>query len=347
MISMNKYKIVNIVITVCVTIVSSCGYAPSLPADFDPEGKIVYIEDLSGRSGLGMPNFGDIVILDPKSGEKFILTKDGFVNEYPTWNNDGTKVLFESKRTRGSRTYSLSDPSNIFFLNLKDYQITQVDKDWKNRINYLFSQVNNMHPSLNNGGNKIAFSTLSRSLNYDIYLYELQHDSLSIIIDNVNRLWLLKWSANDFYLCVESMWLHTLPQPKGEMAILIFDISNKDTVLLKWEEDWAYRLGYLIDNYLIYTGFSREKGKQFLFEYELVKKQEKIIYEFEGVTAKSLIYGGSDDVYFIGTIDNDTDYHREDIYLLDLKSKKLTQITTDGNHKDHLDIYLREIKQFD
>lgn len=71
------------------------------------------------------------------------------------------------------------------------------------------------------------------------------------------------------------------------------------------------------------------------------------IYEFKELGASNVIYSGSNGVYFIGTVDDGTDYHKRDIYHLDLETKSLTQITTDGNHKDHLDIYLRKFKKVD
>lgn len=256
-----KYSVLIIIIA----IYTSCGYQPSLPDNFDPDGKIVYIEDLSGKRGLGMPNFGDLVIIDPYTKEKYILTKDGFVNYHPTWNNEGTKILFESKRSRGNRTYSLSDPSNLFFYDLNDYRITQIDINWLKRIQYPFNYVNNTNPSFSNDGNKIAFSRRNRSLTEDIFIYELSSDSLYLFANDIHMLRQIKWSFDDSYLCVSNWWLDSLIQPRGETAITIYDIETGDTLVFLGNEDWSYRLGYYKDNKLVYLAYNFEERTNYIY----------------------------------------------------------------------------------
>jgi hypothetical protein len=61
----------------------------AVPQDFDPKGKLIYVEDLDGKGGLGAFNFGDLVILDPKSGARYVLTNDRFFDDHPSWSAQG------------------------------------------------------------------------------------------------------------------------------------------------------------------------------------------------------------------------------------------------------------------
>ena len=65
---------------VLISITSSCNDKIEIDKNIKYKGKLIYIEDIDGKDGLHMPDFGDIVVLDPSTGKKDYLTKDKYIN---------------------------------------------------------------------------------------------------------------------------------------------------------------------------------------------------------------------------------------------------------------------------
>jgi hypothetical protein len=181
----------------------------------------------------------------------------------------------------------------------------------------------------------------------DVFIYSLDSDSLSVLIDNVHMLYTVKWSFDDSYLCIANWWLDSLMQPRGETAITIFDVETKDTVAFIGDEGLGYRLGYLKGDTLVYLVYNFDNRRLLLYSYSLETKENNRLYDFKNLGVSDVIYSGENGIYFIGTVDDGTDYPPRDVYHLDLNNYEITQITTDGHDKDHLDIYLKDFKKID
>ena len=105
--------------------ITACRSQTSAIPDFNPQGKMVFIEDCDGSGGLLDYNFGDIVIYDPVTKQKNRLTHDKYYDRYPSWSPHGQKIVFESIRmdTPGEkgrkRILDLTDPRHLYVLDIK------------------------------------------------------------------------------------------------------------------------------------------------------------------------------------------------------------------------------------
>lgn len=309
-----------------------CNFNPDIPRDFDYKGKLLYIEDIDGYGGLYDKEFGDIVILNPGNKKKYFITKDKYFNTSPSWSSKNKNIIFESKRDRGIERFGLTSPSHIYEMNLYTNSIIQFDKYFKNLSK-------NYSPAYNSKGNKIAFTSYNNYKSKNLIVYEIENDSIYILQENINRLKNIKWSENDKFIIYNCKIIKE--RINADLAIGILNLTTKEVNYIT-QKTWIYNVGMVKNNLLIYSGYNKNHEKKdnkssYIYSYDLQTKKKEIVYSYEypflitdvQLSSQNLIYFIRIEFISSGKIKND-------IYSLNIETKKLTQITNDGHIKSCL-----------
>ncbi len=318
-----------------------------LPSDFDPLGKLVYVEALDNKDGLMSGEFGEIFVVDPKTKQKFRLTYDNLFDEYPTWFPDGSKVMFTSRRTGKDRFKDLTDPSRIFEVELKSLKVQQADLDYDANLN-VFKNVTgteNYWPVVNRRGTELGFFTnrttkSTSDRNLQLVVHNLKNDSFFVVGEAAYSGRDLRWSDDGHYLAYsEDLTSDIL---SVERAICIVDRDSQKTVLRIGEKKRSYNIGAFYGDKLYYTGCaSGQCDETFnLYVCDLRTMQNSVVHSFKRFRFREMTFADNTTAYILRT---DLDM-KSDVYLLDIRDGKTIQITTDGNVKSGLD-YLREKKK--
>ncbi len=326
----------NFVGLVLLTLVS-CQYKPDIPADFDPKGKLVFVEDVDGEDGLYSYDFGDIVILDPKTGEKVLITRDKYFDSHPSWSPSGQKILFESRRVGGrDNNYDLSDPKHVFEFDFKSLTIDQIDKDWIKKFNGIVGEENSF-PIYSNSGTFISFGTEEDFMNENVVIYNISMDSIYPIKEKKDLWGALIWSDDDKYLAYSVKHMGT--DRLDAISIEIIDSQTGKLVKKISQRKWYYDLGDLYKNRLLYYGHELAKDARVkLFIYDMVSKVTEEVYEFDMRSINDPLFVNDHEICFIGCDQDDGDYRTEDIFRLNLKTNELSRLTHDGHHKMDLSL---------
>lgn len=88
--------------------------------------KVTFVEEHTQGSGLWDSPFGDIVVLDPGTGDKYYVTQDSFVDEFPAISSDGKKIFFASARDDNPVTLGLlglSVPRELYVFDIDSRQV--------------------------------------------------------------------------------------------------------------------------------------------------------------------------------------------------------------------------------
>jgi len=330
-------RILTIAFLISWVVLPGCSQNTRIPLDFDPRGKIVYIEDLSGKSGLADFNFGDLVILDPETKEKIVLTRDRYYNAHPSWSPNGDKIVFESKRV-GSFT-DASTQSNLFIYYLKTGEIVRLDKDFKSRFPDIIEREYNQSPAWSNDGSKIAFVNRVGARGR-IVVYDIEKDTLEIISDDIFFRKPLRWSSDDKYLTFRQRYSEAAPEEYFHYSLVLLNIQNKNYIEIG-DPDIRIEGGCMINGRIFYIGWSPDSpiGFTAVYSYDINKGSSSVYYKSTGMDISDVL---SDDIniYFYGTVYlNDNFKYLIDIYRMNLDNFSIEQLTFDGHEKMDMDIF--------
>ncbi|MGH7496572.1 MAG: TolB family protein [bacterium] len=331
------YPMTYLLVLVCCTN-AVCQSSTAIP-NFDPKGKMLFIEDCDGEGGLLSFKFGDIVIFNPETKEKTRLTNDRYYDTHPSWSPDGQKIIFESKRIdNGDRIFDLSDRSHLFILDIKSGQIQQFDRDLE-KLHIGEIGEENRRPAWSPASNSIAFLT---RVDYRTKMVVLDIDKNIVTtlippgqFGDIDR---LRWSLKEDYLAFDF-------QIKGTLinrGIAILNLQSKKTrvvsdssqscIIGSWSSDGAK---------LLFDGFvPLGKGPHFFYEYSLLSERSSLIIDMpSGLTGMKGQYGLDDSlIAFIGDSSGDDGL---DIWTYGLLNNNPTKLTTEGHEKDGLMWYVK------
>lgn len=311
----------------------ACGPATTAIPDFDPEGKLLFIEDVDGRGGLMSFNFGDIMIFDPQTRTKTRLTRDKYFDYHPYWSSDGQKIIFESKRIDSNRDgiYDLSDERHLFILDIASGRIEQFDRDFEHRYEGVLGRQNSK-PAWSPQSNKLAFVTrLGRQ--QKIVLMDLETEQVTdltglnefVFIDR------LRWSPDERFLAFdEKIELFT----NGIVVIRIATLEQyfigdpaRFSRLGSWSKDGSR---------ILFDSFPPGEGIGGFYEYSLKTGETTSLYEFSDIRCGNPQSGNSDIIYATG---GSVTSLEGDIWLYNVAADSLSRLTTDGKEKSGLLIY--------
>lgn len=94
----------------------------------DSQTKLVFIENVN-RGGLLEPPFGDIVVTNLHNFNRLRLNYDGYFDRSPTLSKSKNCIYFESKRGVLAKELHLGSPSDIYKIDLSDFEIKLARED--------------------------------------------------------------------------------------------------------------------------------------------------------------------------------------------------------------------------
>jgi hypothetical protein len=319
-------------------LISFCGCSKKLPNNFDPVGKILYIEDLDGGEGLMAGTFGDIVALDPETNQKYRITSDRYYDANASWFPSGKRIIFESRRT-DCKYCDVSTPCHLFTVEIPSLRITQFDKNFHDKFS-IISEDENECPVVNHQGGEVAFFTREHhpSINpyFSLVVYNLVKDTVELIEDSLKSPHNLHWSNDDKYLTyTEDFFLQLLAK---EHAVSVVDKTTKKRILYIGKESWYYVTAGFHGSKLIYSGYElKEFSPVTIFECSLTNTESKQLFSFQDCYPSDLVFIDSTRIYA-----NVTQNDKCDIGIIDLHTGKLEKLTNDGHDKQGLS-YLDKI----
>lgn len=311
----------------------ACGPATTAIPGFDPEGKLLFIENVDGSLGIRSFNFGDIMIFDPETRTKIRLTRDKYFDYHPYWSSDGQKIIFESKRIDSNRDgiYDLSDERHLFILDIASGRIEQFDRDFERRYEGVLGRENSK-PAWSPKSNKLAFVTrLGRQ--QKIVLMDLETEQVTdltglnefVFIDR------LRWSPDERFLAFdEKIELFT-------RGIVVIRIATLEQYFIGDPAQYSEVGGWSKDgSRILFDSFPPGEGIGGFYEYSLKTGEIALLYEFGDVRCWSGQYGNKSKLYMLGGYVKSPD---SDIWQYDVAADSLYRLTTDGNAKSGLLIY--------
>ncbi len=320
-------------------LVMNCSKVTKLPESFSPINKLVFIEDIDGKGGLYDGNFGDIVIFDPVTKQKYILTDDAYFNMNTKWAFSGQSIVFDSKRGYGyDPLVALSNPSHLFRIDIKTRNLLQLDLPvYKTKKKD--EEVDNRCPVLDSSNTLMAFASYNEVPGkMDLILYSFTENSLDTLIRNIEAL-------DDIYWDGEYIVFTYCPYDKGvhkELAIRILNWKTGEIVSTIFNDNWIYDIGDLKHGVLLYSGNEMVHNfKVNMYTYIIDKKINSKILTLDSLWITDPVFARNKTIYFSGG--NFTNIKtREafnDIYSYNLITKKLKRLTHDKHTKECLDYY--------
>jgi len=300
---------------------------------------LLYIEDIDGKDGLGMGDFGDIVLYDLADSVQYNITEDSYLNEYPSYSRLNNSIYFGSLRANQTIT-GISSEMNIFYKNLSSNKFIQVDnKDFYSKRK--FSGLNHSYkPLICNNGKLLAFETMSIESSEDLIgVYNIVHDSLVAAIGRIRIIYSMTWDSRDTRIVFTSSY--NFSNSPDNNYIGLFDIEAKTYVeLLSRDYEWLLASDILGDSLLLIK--KDLKTQKHYFEIvDMLSKETKYIIEISSIgfeEVKTPKFITENEIVFIGVNGIYDEYPQNDIYKLNIKTNRVERITNNGYIKDHLSV---------
>ncbi|MEJ2195433.1 MAG: hypothetical protein P8X73_11330 [Ignavibacteriaceae bacterium] len=309
----------------------------------DIDGKILLLEDLDGKEGRTDGNFCDIVAYDIYSGEISIITDDDYYDDHPSYSKALNCIFFESKRIGAHSLTGLTSASNIFSLNLESNIIEQVDnKLLRNRFPILLKDENSF-PLVNHVGNKLIFRNGSDAGIFfsRLIVYDINRDSLYLLKDSLIMVTDYIWSFNDENVIYIAEHKHTLRDNRNFVATV--NLSSKERqIILDFNNSRKY-LGDCLENQLIYINETIPGSEFSLMIMDLLTAENREVtklnrFGFDEITEP--VFYDETNIFLICSNRISSNRADEDVYMLDLNTLNLKQITFTHNIKEEL-TYIR------
>jgi len=339
----NNVKIL-LTIILSVGIIQQCRPQPEIPPSLD--GMLLYLEDLDGTGGNASGNFSDIVAFDPVSQKQYILTSDAYYDDYPTYSAKTRKVYFESKREDYHPAVGLTAKSHIYELDLTTKKILLVDNEKFRKILLLKDWQELTQPLISHNGIKLLFSyfgnTLNR-INYKLTLYYLKLDSILVVDRIIYFPSRYIFSKNDSIIVFDSQTSGKIKNRTDYIAL--YNIHTKEKKILIMEKDKEKELGDYKYGKIVFTSkrWDEDVSNAVIFVYDISKKENIRIAGVKELGFREIkfpVFKNENSIYFIGSKESKKpDTFDEDIYLLNLQTKEMKQITFTHNIKDNLRHY--------
>ena len=343
--NMQKIRIRFLLIFVLsISLFQKCKPQTEIPSSLD--GMLLCIEDLDGIGGSSSGNFSDIVAYDPISNKQYILTSDVYYDDYPTYSSKTKKVYFESKRENYHPAVGLTATSHIYMLDLLTKKISLLDDMNLRKIFSLKNWEELETPVISHQGNILLFQYNwgDYKNNYDrLILLNIQNYSYEYLFDSLSFSFRYVFSENDSDIVFDSQTNAKLKNRTKYIGLL--NITTKKKKILVIEKNIENELGDYKFNKIVFTSkkWNQEPNQASLFIYNIsTDKKHRIasVSELGFREIKYPVFKDETSIYFIGSKDSpNPDTFDEDIYLLNIKTKEMKQITFTHNIKDNLRYY--------
>jgi dipeptidyl aminopeptidase/acylaminoacyl peptidase len=307
---------------------------PKPPKDFNPHNKVVFVEDVMGKNGIMDFNFGEIVILDFGTGERFQITHDREYDNHPCWSPDGQQIIFESKRSKEDHPLvGLSRASHLYIIDIKSGSIRQIDKNFKNKFSNQLGSENKKPIWSPINKDLICFVTKPDiSKGESVVLYNMQTDELKTLVSPEQLLFIygLLWSPNGRYIGIECV--KAIPY--------IYDLQTESLEqVLTSPITAAWPSGFSWDSSRLFLEASLDNGKNVRAEYHLKTKEYKYILpnidKKLNTNYSKVSYQKANTYYLTG---QPKDQYFDELYISE-NGAEPSQITFDSHNKMNFMVY--------
>ncbi|HKK61718.1 MAG TPA: hypothetical protein VJ951_04110 [Bacteroidales bacterium] len=307
-----------------------------LPVD----GKLVYVEGIRGDGWITANPFGELVMLNSRDQTRHVLTWDGFYYAHPNLTPDGKSLIFESKRAGNIGIAGLSADSDIYRMDLKTKDITNLNHEISSYVGESIGhRISN--PSLSPTGSKLA---MVRLVDWQFHLSYYDFENKQIVDlttdENLKPMNDIRWSPDDEKL------IYSIRRGFSSNIILI-DISNDDykiTAIESYSEDgepYGCSAGSWLDNYRFIYSCTRPNSRYIkIFEYNLSDSSKNystiLRTDFDFLLPSLIINKNGDNILFLGSRPGT---NVANIYMLNPVTGEMEQITFSDTDKRWLRWY--------
>jgi len=316
------------------------GCSSKEPIPLNLHGNILYIEDVDGSGGTTAGNFGDIMTFDLKNGKQFRITDDNYYDEHPTYSPRLNKILFESKRIGASKIAGLTSKTNLFYFSLNKKVPELINFKGSNDISDR-KKINFHTPQFDKEGNNFAFISLNPiGFRNALFYYKINEDSLRILTDSLispltytfgnNKIYFTSKIEDKFGLLPNS--INSIDIETTEVKVIV---PSRKTEYFYLGDESNEKLLYL-DNYI---GNFNDLTNYSINIFHLKTKKNEILTTSRKlglIEIKTPVFSSDSTIYYIGNKAKRVGEFDEDIYEMNINTKKVKRITYNGHIKESL-----------
>ena len=318
--------------------------------NIDMQNKILCIEDIYNKEGLYGGNFGDIVVYDADTFERFILTNDKYFDYSPTYSKKYNIIMFES--LRNYQTYTgLTSQRDLLILDLSTNKIKKFDTEERfKEVNILHSEpslsgdkktnTDNFGPLFNHIGDKFLFYKRWGNLTKTVILYNFIDESFKIIVDSLRNQANYIWSQNDSLVYYTKDKVRSIRITKPN-EIYNYNVYNKKVKSVMKDANKYFNVYDERDKKLLCVTKLLNKNVYRIEILDLITKEEIFSISTEELGVDEIyspIFKDSNNIIFVGQINKDN--YNQYLYKIKLDTKEIKKLSNNGGHKDCLS-YIR------
>lgn len=108
---------------------------------------VVFVEERNSNDGIWGGEYGDIVIMDLDTKQKFYITDDYYFDTNPIFSPDGKNVIFQSSRDEDKLTLQIKGiggPHYIYIFNLESRHLHRIDIIYQKERGQFKSTIENI-----------------------------------------------------------------------------------------------------------------------------------------------------------------------------------------------------------
>lgn len=277
---------------------SPFGHSSSYPDVPVETGTLLFVEDVDGVGGTSAGDFGDLVALNPRTGERHRLTHDDHYDTHPSWGPDGRYVLFESKR-RQNPMGDMGAPSHIYRLEVSSGTITR----WRPGLAERFEAVSEASgkPAVSPSGQKVAFVTYpdGKPSSGWIVIYDRERDRLSVVADSLPYIHRITWPEDESYLAFSAV---PYGEPIQHFTVYVADLRTGEMALTIQDSTHYFRLGDVLNGRVLY--YRAGAGDDSVWQTTYPDRQDPKRVDAYGPSTEKFrapVYAGQDSIYVLAS----------------------------------------------
>ena len=327
-------KIHLILIIIFCTLNTSCQETIKLPDRLT--NSLLYTES-KDEEGIGAGGFSEIIAFDLSTNTTHRLTNDRYSDRYPSYSALTNTLAFESKRFSDPEIVGLTADSKIFILNLTDKSLKSLDLYKGPGNNGLDEQF---MPVFSNNGEKICYTQYVGNLPRPYYLfnYNFSTDSVYLLQTDLRMPIKYAWSEDDNRIFFTVLGKRLMANRDED--IYMVNILEKSSQELIKKDSTENTIGDFKQNKILYVSRNSAYASDHFIKILDVSTHNELfssnMNEFGFKEIKSPVFESNDMIYFIGNPKQFEGATGDDIYKMNLVTKKIERVTYTKLMKDDL-----------
>ena len=318
-------KIHLILIIIFCTLNTSCQETIKLPDRLT--NSLLYTES-KDKEGIGAGGFSEILAFDLTNNTTYHLTNDRYSDRYPSYSSLINTVAFESKRSSDPDIVGLTADSKIFTLNLTDKSLRSLDLYKGPGKNGLDEQS---IPVFSNDGNKICYKQYIGNIprHYHLFIYDFSNDLVYLLQADLRMPIKYIWSEDNSKIYLSCYSNNSIKNP--EKSISFIDLKTKFYKEIIKKDSTENIVGDIKQNKMIYISCKTSYASDYyIIIYDLVTHKETFSLNMNKLGFKEIktpVFADNEEIYFIGNPIQFEGATGDDIYKMNLQTKKIDRVT--------------------